>query len=215
MNTTDIIPATVPASHEFNTIAQNLGLHDFYQNSLWGYCEGDNENGTVSSCSTPTPMYTFDPTQIFAKELYAGQVVDIPTSIQDNLNKLHTATQWMFAMYIVGVVLAFITILIGLTALFTRFGSLVSTFVSFLAFLFILAATLVAQIMFVIYRNVINGTIVQLNVSASLGTAMFAFSWTASAAALVAFFGFCFGICCGTGRRGYYVEKREDAGRIY
>jgi hypothetical protein len=160
-------------------------------------------------------MYTFDPTQIFSKELDAGQLVDIPPSIQDNLNKLHTATQWMFAMYIVGVVLAFLTILIGLTALFTRFGSVVSTIISFLAFLFILAATLVAQIMFVIYRNVINGTIIELNVSASLGTTMFAFSWTASAAALVAFFGFCFGICCGTGRRGYYGAKREDAGTIY
>jgi len=160
-------------------------------------------------------MYTFDPTQIFSKELDAGQLVDIPPSIQDNLNKLHTATQWMFAMYIVGVVLAFLTILIGLTALFTRYGSVVSTIVSFLAFLFILAATLVAQIMFVIYRNVINGTIIELNVSASLGTTMFAFSWTASAAALVAFFGFCFGICCGTGRRGHYGAKREDAGTIY
>ena len=158
-------------------------------------------------------MYTFDPVQIFSQELFAGQSVNIPQSIQNNLGRLHTASQWMFAMYIVSVCLEFITVLIGLTALCTQFGSIVTTFVSFLAFLFIAAATLVAQIMFVIYRNVINGTIAQLNVSASLGTAMFAFSWTASAAALVAFIGFMFGICCGTGQRGYYGGKYENAGR--
>lgn len=160
-------------------------------------------------------MYTFDPTQIFSQELFAGQTVNIPQSITNDLSKLHTASHWMFALYMVGVILAFITVLIGLTALCTRFGSIVTTIVSGLAFLFIIAATLVAQIMFVIYRNVINGTITQLNVSASLGTAMFAFSWTASAAALVAFVGFTCGICCGTGRARYRGDKYETEGRRY
>jgi len=207
INTTDIIPVSVPASGDFNSTAESLGLHDFYQNSLWGYCEGDNDNDTVSRCSNPTPMYTFDITQIFSQELFAGQTVDIPQSISDNLGSLHTASHWMFAFYMVGVILAFITVLVGLTALCTRFGSVITTIVSGLAFLFIIAATLVAQVIFAIYRNAINGTIAELNVSASLGTAMFAFSWTASLAALVAFVGFTCGICCGTGRRGYYGDK--------
>lgn len=63
------------------------------------------------------------------------------------------------------------------------------------------AHAIVAQVMFTIYRNAINNTITELNVSANLGTAMFSFSWTATLAALLAFFGFLIGICCGTGRR--------------
>jgi hypothetical protein len=157
-------------------------------------------------------MYTFDPTQIFSQELLAGQSITIPSSIQNDLGRLHTASHWMFALYIVGVVLAFITVLIGFTALCTRSGSVWSTLFSFLAFIFIGAATLVAQILFLIYRNVINDTITEFNVSASLGTTIFGFSWTATAAALVAFFGFMFGICCGTReKRGFRrVEKDDD-----
>jgi len=160
-------------------------------------------------------MYVFDPTEIFSQELLAGETVDIPQSISNDLGKLHTASRWMFAMYLVGVILAFITLVVSLTALCTRFGSVVTTIGSGLAFVFIVAATLVAQVMFVIYRNVINGSITELNVSASLGTSIFAFSWTASAAALVAFCGFTCGICCGTGKGGYHGSKYDNAERRF
>jgi SUR7/PalI family len=158
---------------------------------------------TVTACSKPTPMYVFDLTEIFSSELFAGQSVTVPTPIQDDLHKLHVASHWMFAMYMVAVILLFITVLVGLTALCTRFGSVITTIVSFLAFLFITASTFVAQIMFIIYRNVINDQITVFNVSASLGTAMFAFSWTASVCALIATVLFMFGICCGTGATRY------------
>ena len=88
---------------------------------------------------------------------------------------------------------------------------MITAIVSFLAFLFIAAATVVAQVMFVIYRNTVNDTIPEFNVQASLGKTIFVFSWIATAAAAAAFIGFYFGICCGTGesrrwnRRG--VEK--------
>jgi hypothetical protein len=161
-------------------------------------------------------MYSFNPVEIFSSELLAGQNVTIPQSIQDNLNRVRTASHWMFALYLVAAILLFITLLVGLTALCTLFGSVISTVVAFLAGLFITAATLLAQIMFIIYRNVINNTITQLNVDANLGTAMFAFSWTAVICSLIAFIGFLFGICCGTGdrqgryRRGWRSEKYSN-----
>ena len=156
-------------------------------------------------------MYAFDPTQIFQDEILPGQSVTIPQSIQNDLDRMRTASRWMFALYMVAVILLFITVLIGLTTLCTRVGSVITTIVSFLGLLFVAAATLVAQVMFIIYRNAINNAITQLNVSADLGTTMFALSWTAVAAALIAFIGFTFGICCGTGehRRGWRREKYD------
>lgn len=200
----------MPNSGSYNSVAESIGLHDFYQNSLWGYCEGNiNETDQVTFCSKPKSMYTFDFLEIFNSELFAGQSVNIPQSIQDDLGRLHTASHWMFALYIVGVILAFITVLVGLTALCTLFGSCIATFVSLMAFIFIAAATFLAQIMFMIYRNAINDTITELDVTASLGTAMFAFSWTATVAAFVAFFGFLIGICCGTGGRREYAMREK------
>ena len=157
-------------------------------------------------------MYAFDPVQIFSSELFSGQSVNIPQSIQNDLGSLHTASRWMFALYMVGVILAFIAVMVGLMALCTMLGSCVATFVSLFAFIFIGAATLVAQVMFTVYRNVINNTITELNVSASLGMAMFGLSWAATLAALIAFFGFLIGICCGTGgRRNRAINEKYDA----
>jgi len=212
INTTDIISSSVPDSGAYNTIAESLGLHDFYQTSLWGYCEGDNTpNGSnnVTFCSKPAALYWFDPVSIFSNELFSGQSVVIPSSIQNDFNKVETASHWMFAMYLVGVILVFLEVLIGFTTLCTRVGSVITTIVSFLAFLFVAAATVVAQVMFAIYRNAINNSITQFNVQASLGTTMFAFGWAATAAAAAAFIGFLFGICCGTGESRRWRRRGE------
>lgn len=40
----DIIPTSVPNASLINSIAQTIGLHDFYQVGLWNFCEGF-ENG--------------------------------------------------------------------------------------------------------------------------------------------------------------------------
>lgn len=161
-------------------------------------------------------MYAFDPVTIFQNELIQGQSVTVPQSIQDDRDRVATASRWMFALYMTAVVLLFITVLVGLTTLCTRVGSVITAIVSCLGLLFITGATLVAQIMFVIYRNAINNAITQLNVSANLGTTIFAFSWAAVAASLIAFFTFTFGICCGTGetRRGWRQREKYDASPV-
>jgi SUR7/PalI family len=211
VNTTDIIPITVPNAGTYNSVAEAIGLHDFYQNSMWGFCEGYNPDN-VTSCSKPSAMYTFDIVQIFDDQLLTGYNVTIPADIENDLNQLRTASHWMFALYLVGVIFIALTVLTGLLALCFFFGSILAVFVSFLAIVFWGAATILAQITFIIYRDAINNTITQLNVSAKLGTTMFAFSWVAAVCVFVAFFGFCFGSCCGTGesgsrRRGWRREK--------
>ena len=66
-----IVPASVPNSILINSIAQTLGLHDFYQVGLWGFCEGYNGQG-VTYCSKPHMLYWFNPVQILRNELLAG-----------------------------------------------------------------------------------------------------------------------------------------------
>jgi len=71
LNLTNIIPTTVPDSGIINSIAQSLGLHDFYQVGLWNFCEGYNAQG-VTDCSKPQTLYWFNPVQIILNELLAG-----------------------------------------------------------------------------------------------------------------------------------------------
>ncbi len=71
LDLTNIIPVSVPNAELINSIAQTLGLHDFYMVGLWGFCEGYNGQG-VTQCSTPQAMWWFNPVQIIQSELLSG-----------------------------------------------------------------------------------------------------------------------------------------------
>lgn len=71
LDLTDIIPVSVPNAVLINSIARSIGLHDFYQVGLWGFCEGYNNAG-ITGCSKPKSLYAFNPVEIILDELLAG-----------------------------------------------------------------------------------------------------------------------------------------------
>jgi hypothetical protein len=71
LDLSNVVPSSVPNFALINTIAQTLGLHDFYQVGLWGFCEGYKGEG-VTSCSSPQTLYWFNPVEILRNELLAG-----------------------------------------------------------------------------------------------------------------------------------------------
>ena len=71
LDLSQVIPQTVPDAVFINSIAQTLGLHDFYTVGLWGYCEGYFGQG-VTSCSKPQTLYWFNPVEILISELLSG-----------------------------------------------------------------------------------------------------------------------------------------------
>lgn len=66
-----IVPTSIPNATLLNSIAQTLGLHDFYQVGLWNFCEGYINEG-VTECSHPETLYWFNPVEILLNELFAG-----------------------------------------------------------------------------------------------------------------------------------------------
>jgi hypothetical protein len=71
LDLSNVVPSSVPNFALINTIAQTLGLHDFYQVGLWGFCEGYQGEG-VTFCSRPQTLYWFNPVAILRNELLAG-----------------------------------------------------------------------------------------------------------------------------------------------
>lgn len=71
LNLADIIPQTVPDATIVNSIAQTLGLHDFYQVGLWNFCQGYVDQG-ITDCSNPETSYWFNPVEILLSQLLAG-----------------------------------------------------------------------------------------------------------------------------------------------
>ena len=71
LNLSNIVPQSVPNAVLINSVAQTLGLHDFYTVGLWGYCEGYFNQG-VTSCSKPRTLYWFNPVEILLSQLLNG-----------------------------------------------------------------------------------------------------------------------------------------------
>lgn len=77
LDLSQIIPTSVPSGGLINTIAQTLGLHDYYQVGLWNYCEGYIGVG-INQCSPTTTLYWFNPVEILLSQLLAGATSNLP-----------------------------------------------------------------------------------------------------------------------------------------
>lgn len=213
INLANVIPNSIPNAVFINSIAQSIGLHDFYQVGLWNFCEGYNNEG-ITSCSNPETLYWFNPVQIILSELLAGASIALPTEVTSILDLVQVASNWMFACFLVGTCLTFLCIFFCPMAfsqkprwqhkarrIFLR--QLPITILTFLAALFTTVATVIATVMFIIFRNTFSGA-ADLNIEAHIGEEMFAFMWIATGFNLIGLvmqLGTCCGICCCTGRR--------------
>ena len=219
----NIIPESVPNAILINSIARSIGLHDFYQVGLWGFCEGYKDEG-ITYCSPPRTLYWFNPVEIIQHELISGARVSLPDEIVSVLDLVKTVSQWMFACFLVGTVLTFLCILsapIGFSKRPRLQHKAKSVFLSHLpiiiltfgALLFTGVAAVIATVMFVIYVHTFASAST-INIYGSLGKPMLAFMWTAVGLNLI---GFCARIrtwcsmCCCTGRRKAIRKGQENS----
>lgn len=213
INLANVIPNSIPNAILINTIAQSLGLHDFYQVGLWNYCAGYRGQG-ITYCSPTKTAYWFNPVEIIMSELLVGASITLPTDVVRILDIVRVASLWMFACFMVGISLSFLCIIFAPMAfskkprwshkrkrIFLR--SLPITVLTFGALLFTAVGSVIATVMFVIFRNTFEGA-AEFNILAKLGINMLAFEWTAVALLLIGFLmqlGTCCGVCCCTGKR--------------
>jgi hypothetical protein len=222
-----IIPRSVPNAVLINSIARSIGLHDFYQVGLWNFCEGYNDAG-ITFCSQPQKLYWFNPVEILVNELLVGATIALPGGVTDALEIVKIASRWMFGCFIAGTVFTFLAILLaplgfsskprwshrGRRIFLREIPLMIFTLVTFIL---TAAASVVATVMFTIFRNVFQSA-PELNVNAELGTSMLAFMWIASGFNLIGFLfqiGTCCGVCCCSGKKKAIREGRLSSNGKY
>jgi len=211
LDLTQIVPTSIPNYQLLSTIAQTLGLHDFYQVGLWNYCAGYVDRG-ITVCSEPQTLFWFNPIAVIQGELLAGASIPFPGEVQDVLHILKTASQWMFALFLTGACTSFVSIFLCPLAVKSKLLSIPLVIFTFLASLTTIVATVLATAIFVIFRNAARAQ-TQLNLGADIGVKMFVFMWIAAGAALVAWVLQLFMMCCCRSRRKARREwEKENAG---
>lgn len=210
---TNIIPQSVPDSGIINSIAQTLGLHDFYTVGLWGFCEGYNSRG-VTACSKPKTLYWFDPVTILLSELLSGATIALPSDVTDILGLVETVSHWMFGLFLSGACLSFVMIFLTPLSVLSRRITILIGFLTFLAALLVTVGSVIATILFVLFQRAAT-SVTELNIGASLGIKMFVFMWIASGASIIAWLiqtGLC---CCCASRRDVRLGKKKGSKKAW
>lgn len=130
------------------------------------------------------------------------------------MDLIKLASNWMFGLFLTGTVLSFILMFLMPISVFSRWLALLVSIFAFFNALFITAASIVATVMFIIFRNVIS-SVEQLNIGAEVGVTLFAFMWVASAFAIFAWLvqmGLC---CCCASRRDVKTGRKRGSEKAY
>jgi len=193
-----------------HSLAQDLGLHDFYSGHILNFCEGDylppspsraphlatagREN--VTYCATRTVAYTFDPTVILQGELVAaGSHINLtqlgwPSAILDKGRYyIRLASVATFILYCVAVATISAAAGLALIALFSqprgRLGSVVNLVVGGLALSAVGLASMLVTVIIDDGTGVVNAYGGSVGVSAKKGGKFLALTWLATVAMFV------------------------------
>jgi len=108
----------------------------------------------------------------------------------------------------------FVSIFLAPVTLYSRWWSLPLTIWTFIAALLTTAASIIATVMAVIFRNVVTSQ-AGLHIGASIGVQMLAFFWVASAFSIFGFVIHFSLMCCCASRRDVKTGRRKGANSAY
>ncbi|KAK3945888.1 SUR7/PalI family-domain-containing protein [Diplogelasinospora grovesii] len=204
---TDIIPMSIPNASLINSIAQSIGLHDFYQVGLWNFCEGY-QNVGITSCSTPQTLYWFNPVEVLMSELLAGATIALPTQVILILNVLRITSQIMFGFFLTATILNFVLIFVSLMATRSRWWSLFLSLTALTSSILVTSASIVGSVISFVFKYASEAQS-DLNIHAYVGTKMFVFMWLASGFSLCSFIVHSGMGCCCVSERDIKTGRRE------
>ncbi|PTU20803.1 hypothetical protein P175DRAFT_0516440 [Aspergillus ochraceoroseus IBT 24754] len=189
-------------------------IQDFYNIGVWGYCDGNitsKDDYEISNCSKPKAEFWFNPDEVWNLDTL-GLDNAIPSDLQKSLKVYKKVSKWMFVAYIVAFAATALELLIGITAIFSRWGSCVTTLVSITAFLFTAAASATSTAMFAVITGVINEKLKKYGVVGSMGKHIYVATWLAVAFSLGAALFWALSSCCCSGRSPYSHRDRGVRG---
>lgn len=200
-------------------------VKDFYHISLWNYCSGDfgnnntanasNANDHVTFCSPRKSNFWFNPVEIWGLNATVASTM-FGNQLNNGLKAYQTVTKWMTIAYIVATVATAVEILVGFLALFSRWGSLTTTIVSFVSSTFLIGFALTATILFATLTGTFNTALKIYNIHASVGHDIFVLIWLSVAFSWAAGIFWLFSSCCCSGRADKikgYNEKASKPGQ--
>ena len=211
VNQTGLVNATADAA------AKAVGIKDFYHVTLWNYCAGEyKKNSTggwkedVTYCSERQKEFWFNPAEVWHLN---NSVTDqfFNKELKNGLKAYKQVAKWMYVAYVVAVIATAAEVIVGISALFSRLGSLATTIVSTISSIFVLGFSLTATILYATLTGAFNTALKDYHIHGKMGKTMYIWAWLAVAFSWGAGLFWLFSSCCCSGRSDRikgYNDKR-------
>lgn len=188
-------------------------MKDYYTIYLRNYCEWNGGDDRYSDCTSPQAYFWFNPIKIWGLDRASLPVEDyLPKSFRDGLDAYQAGSKAMFVLYAAALASVSLSLLVGISAIFSRWGSFFTTFFAGVAWVAYLAASIVATAMFAILKGVLDNELEdEYGVETTIGSRSLATSWIGTAFAVAAGFFWFLSVCCCSGRSPY--NKNAERGR--
>lgn len=182
---------------------QEKGLSDYYTIYLQGYCQW-NGNDVYANCSSPKFMFDFNITDIWGLDLNTtGVSIDalLGKGLKDSLDAYNKVSKAMSVMYVAAAAGLALTVLVGISAIFSRWGSFCTMFFASAAALFFLAGTAIALALFAALKTALDKDLKKdYGVETTLGKRVIVVSAIGTALAIAGAVFWLFSVCCCSGR---------------
>ncbi|KAM0716920.1 hypothetical protein Q7P37_006772 [Cladosporium fusiforme] len=219
------------------TLAHDAGaLKETYQVYLWNYCTANKTAGDIDWCSDRESNFIFDPVEEFALN---STTAEAPTGTSDSDNAIASkvnelkgnakefedkvlgdsasaamktyrkVAKWNFIAYQVSFWTTLITIVVGLLAICSRWGSLCTWIMAIISTLFTFLAALTTTILFSTLSGALHTLLDPYNIKVRVGTRALAIAWIATALSIVATLFWLFSICCCSGRSNPHHKSNK------
>lgn len=213
-------------------------LSNIYQVHLWNYCNGTS-NATLDACSKRKSEFVFDPLTVWGLTISNSSATS--TSSSDNavesainsvknnvedyeddllgdsatkaLDAYRKVAKWMFIAYQISFWTTLATIVVGILAIFSRWGSLLTWILAFVSSFFTIAAVLTSTILFAVLVSALNEALKDYGIKLTLGHHVLVVSWLAVAFSWGATLFWLFSVCCCSGRSN--PHHRSNKGGLW
>ncbi|KAK4980945.1 hypothetical protein LTR66_010279 [Elasticomyces elasticus] len=219
---------------------KNGSIADFYHIHLFNYCSGKTVAGAngaaaeekVDYCSPRSKDFWFDPVAVWdlsgtAKIAGATSNIAVVNAAEGNatamtnrllgdaaakgLDAYRRVAGWMCAAYIASLCLGLATVLLGIFAIFSRIGSMITTIVAVLSTLLLLAATLTSTLLFSSLLLALRALLHPYNTTLSLSRPTLTLDWLAVLLSAAATIFWLFSSCCCSGR-SHHAQREAERG---
>lgn len=187
-------------------------MFDYYTIYLRGSC-GWNGQDLYGQCTTPTSNYWFNPVTAWglnstANNLPLNQL--LPGAFQAGLDTYQKVSKAMYITFIVAFAATGLTLLVGISAIFSRWGSFITVLFATVSSIFTVASASIAVAMFATLRTVLNNELSRdYGIKSQLGPRGITVFWVGAAATCAAGLFWLFSVCCCSGRSPYNPGSKE------